>query len=121
MAKIDTSKITNKELFDVIGGLKKASTKTGVSVFRAVAEKLSAPASQRPQVNLLKIDRNTKEGEKIIVPGKVLGTGSLTKKITIIGFSASESAIKKIEAAGSKFVPLKDFLSKPDTKVKIIG
>ena len=119
MAKLKT---TNKVLFDTIRDLKKLSNKTGVNVFRAVAEKLSAPASQRSEVNLSLIEKHVKAGETIIVPGKVLGNGTLTKKITIVGFKASESAIKKIESAGSKFIEIRDYISKkPSNKLRIIG
>lgn len=118
---IRNSKTTNKVLFDTIRDLKKASTKTGSAVFRAVAEKLSVPASQRPQVNISKIDKNAAEGETIIVPGKILGDGTISKKVTVIGFKASEGAIEKIEKAGGKFVEIREFLKKPSNKVKILG
>jgi large subunit ribosomal protein L18e len=112
---------TNKVLFDTIRDLKKVSIKTGTSVFRAVADDLSASASQRAQVNLSRLERLTKDGEKVIVPGKVLGDGIFSKKITVIAFSASQSAIEKLEKAGSKFIEIKDYISKnPDSKVRII-
>ena len=116
------TKTTNKVLFDVIRDLKKLSNKTGQKVFGAVAEKLSAPASQKSQVNLSRIEKFANKDETIIVPGKVLGDGTLTKKVTIIGFSASEGAINKINAAGSKFVSIREFLdNKPTNKIRIIG
>jgi len=117
------TKTTNQVLFDTIRDLKKLSTKTGVNVFKAVADKLSTSASQRSEVNLSLIEKHTKDGDTIIVPGKVLSTGILTrKKLTIVGFKASESAIKKITAAGSSFVEIRDYISKkPDTKIRIIG
>jgi large subunit ribosomal protein L15 len=37
---------------------------------------------------------------------KVLGNGDLKKKLTIAAHSVSESALKKIEASGSKFEPI---------------
>ena len=122
MASIRDTNTTNKELFDTIRDLKKLSNSTGVGVYRAVAAKLAAPASQRSAVNLSKIDRNTKDGETVVVPGKVLGSGSLSKKVTIVGFSASQTAIEGIERAGSKFVTIKDYVSKKhDPKMRIIG
>lgn len=120
MAK--TLRTTNKILFDTIRDLKKLSNKTGVNVFRAVAEKLSAPASQRAEVNISKIEKYAKNGEKIIVPGKVLGTGILTKKVTVVAFSASEQAVEKITKAGGKFFEIKDYIStKPDVKIRIFA
>lgn len=122
MASIKKTMTTNQGLFDLIRDLKKVSAKLGVNVYKAAAVKLSGPASRRPEVNLSRIDRYANEGETIIVPGKVLGSGILAKKVTIVSFGASESAIKKIEAAGAKYVSLKEYISKkPDTKVRIFG
>ena len=122
MASVNKLKTTNIELFETIRDLKKLSNSTGVGVYRAVAEKLSKPASRRSEVNLSKIEKNTQDKEVVIVPGKVLGTGTLTKKVTIVGFTASQSAIDKIEKVGATFVPIREFISKKhDTKIRILG
>ena len=122
MASLKKTQTTNKVLFDCIRNLVKYSNSTGLKVYKAVANKLSAPASQRPKVNLGHIEKHCQDGETIIVPGKVLGDGQLTKKLTIVGFSASEGAEEKIKKAGSKFVTIDAFLSKkPDNKIRIIG
>lgn len=116
------SKTTNQELFDTIRELKKMSVKSGVGVYKAVADKLSKTASQRPEVNLSKIEKNSSDKEVVIVPGKVLGTGTLTKKVTIVGFNVSQSALVKIEKAGAKYVPIREYISKKhDSKMKILG
>ena len=123
MAKIPKTKTTNKVLFDTVRDLKKMSAKTGVNVWKAVAAKLAGPASQRSEVNLSLIDKHTKDGDSIIVPGKVLGTGVLSKKkVTIVAFSASESAKTRIAEAGSTFVEIRDHISKkPSNNIRIIG
>lgn len=115
MATIKNTKTTNKVLFDTIRDLKKLSTKTNVNLWRGVARLLAKTSSQRPQVNLSKIDKHTTANEVVIVPGKVLGDGVLTKKVKIIGFRASESAIRKIEASGSQFIEIQEYIKK-DTK-----
>lgn len=122
MASMRKSQTTNKELFDTIRELKKMSNKTGVGVYRAVAEKLSKTASQKSEVNLSKIDKNTQDKEVVIVPGKVLGTGVLTKKVTIVGFNVSTSALEKISKAGATYIPIREYLTKKqDSKLKILG
>lgn len=121
MAKVRKTLTTNQELFNVIRDLKQLSSKTGVGVYKAVAGKLSTSASQKVEVNLSKIERFAKDKETLIVPGKVLGTGILTKKVTIVSFKVSDSALKKIEAAGSKFISMEEFIAKPNPKVRIIG
>lgn len=122
MASMKKTKTSNKVLFDTIRELVKTANKSESKVFRAVANKLSTTASQRSMVNVSKIQRNTKTGETVIVPGKVLGDGTISNKVTVVGFSASESAISKIEKAGGKFITIKDYIAKnPKDKPKILG
>ena len=65
----------------------------------------------------------TKAGEVIVVPGKILGTGSLGHKLTVCAFSISEGAAKKVTTAGGKVVSFEDLIKKhPDGKgVRVIG
>ena len=64
-----------------------------------VASLLTAPASQKKNFNLSKI--NDAEGETIVIVGKVLGQGDLTKNKKIVALNFSESAKKKIKDAGA--------------------
>ena len=122
MASLPKTKTTNRELFDLIRDLKKLSNKTGEGTWRAVAEKLSVPASRRAQINLRKIEKVANANETVLIPGKILGDGLLTKKVTIVAVSASESAKAKIEKAGAKFVDMRTYISgKADKKAKIIA
>ncbi len=112
MAVIPKTKTTNQVLFDTIRDLKKYSDVSGVGTWKAVAKTLAGSASHRAQINLSKISKYTKGGETVIVPGKVLGEGILSKKVTVVAFNASATAIKSIEAAGGKYVTIKEYLSK---------
>ena len=71
-------------------------------IWRAVAEELDVPTRKRPVINLKKINKYTKPNEVVIVPGKVLGLGSLDHPVTVYAFSFSKSAKEKIEKAGGK-------------------
>lgn len=122
MAIVAKSKTSNKVLFDTLNELRKYSTKSEKKVYRAVAAKLSAPASQRPEVNISRIDKHAKDKETIIVPGKILGTGLISKKVTVIAFGASDSAKQKIEKAGGKFIEILDYLkTNPKDNPRIFG
>ncbi len=122
MASLKKTQTTNQVLFETIRNLIKMSNESGQSVYKAVANKLSAPASQRAKINLSKINKFASDGEKIIVGGKVLGDGLIEKKITIIAFSFSQNAIDKIKASGSKHMTINEYLSnKPDGKLKILA
>jgi large subunit ribosomal protein L18e len=59
----------------------------------------------------------------VVIPGKVLGTGSLGHKLTVCAFSMSETAAKKIIESGGTVLTFDDLINKhPDGKgVRIIG
>jgi len=61
-----------------------------------VASILSGSKKNRRNVNLTKIDSVTKDGEKIIIPGKVLSQGEISKKIKITALGFSEKAREKL-------------------------
>jgi len=110
---------TNEHLQKVIVKLNGEGSK----LLRRVASDLSRPARIRREVNLARINTHTAENEVIIVPGKVLGGGELNHKVTISAFKFSESAIAKLQKAGSKIIPL-DQLTTESVKgkrVRIIG
>jgi len=56
------------------------------------------------------------------VPGKVLGTGELNKKITVAAYTFSEQAVQKINAKG-KCLSIKELVEKnpKGNKVRIMG
>ncbi len=62
-----------------------------------IAHILSSPRSNKICVNLDKIERETKEGDTVIVPGKVLAKGDISKKIRVVALSFSEEAKEKLE------------------------
>lgn len=75
-----------------------------------VAKLVAMPRKKWPAVNLSQIDALVKEGEKVFVPGKVLSSGELTKKIKIVSWDCSEKAEEKIKSAKSEFVKLTEEL-----------
>jgi len=113
---------TNIVLRKTADKLMREYRKTGSGLWRDVAEFLTRPTRKRISVNLSKINRYSEDGDIIVVPGKVLGSGSLDKKIKIAAFGFSEKAIEKIEASGSTYVTIDKLLDegvKP-SEVKLI-
>ncbi len=113
----------NPQLQTLIVELKKASIKNDVNIWKRVATDLEGASSKRAIVNLTKIDKYAKEEETVLVPGKVLGMGILTKKITIAAYGFSGSALLKIKDSGSKIIPIEDLVKKnpKGTKVRILA
>jgi large subunit ribosomal protein L18e len=92
--------------------LEKAGRKQGAPIWKEASSLLSNPASTRVEVNLGRISRIAGDGETIFVPGKVLGTGTMERKLTVGAFSFSESAKSKIEASGGAALTIEEFLKK---------
>lgn len=90
---------TNPRLKDLVNDLNELAKEKGAPLWSKAAEMLSDKKS-RAKINLSRIDRNADENDVVLVPGKVLGTGELTKKVTISAFKISQAAKKKIKAEG---------------------
>jgi len=101
---------TNYVLRITIDELRKASARKGAAVWRYVAEILSRSSRARVAVNLSKISRYASEGEVVVVPGKVLGGGVLSKRVTIAAAHFSKAAIEKIERSGSRHMHILDLV-----------
>ncbi len=77
----------------------------------------SKPRRGRVSVNLDKLDKHVKPSENIIVPGKVLGVGSVTKSFSISAIEYSESAAEKLKAAKCSIVELKEMLGRKGARI----
>lgn len=78
---------------------------------------ISRPRRKQMKFNLGEIEKMSKEGEVVIVAGKVLGEGELTKKVKLAAFQFSESAIVKLKKHKIEFHELKEEIEKnPDAK-----
>lgn len=102
-----TSK-TNIELIELIKNLKKQSLDEKVKIWKDVAIRLEKPLKNYAAINVSRIERYAKDNEMILVPGKVLGAGNLSKKLTVIAYRFSKEAKEKIEAAGGKILNIND-------------
>ena len=113
---------TNIVLRKTADKLLRAYKQSGSKLWRDVAEHLLKPTRKRVAVNLSKINRYAEDGEIVVVPGKVLGSGALKKKVTVAAFSFSEKAIEKIKNSGSSAVTIDGLLDKEvsPSKVRII-
>lgn len=69
-------------------------------IWKEVAENLGKVNRRRPEVNISDIERVTEEGDTVVVPGKVLGAGRLTKEVDVAAFKASRGAKQQINDSG---------------------
>lgn len=105
-----TEKKRNPEIVDAVITARKKN-------FLELAKKLSAPRSQYKAINLDELN-NYKEN-KVIIVGKVLGTGDITKKMTIIALAFSESAKEKLKKADCVTKTIAQFLESYKTGEEI--
>jgi len=114
---------TNNHLLETIKKLKEFSAKEKVSIWKKVAIELERPTRQRRAINLSRINRFCNENDVIVVPGKVLSSGDVNKKITVAAWSFSSKAIEKLEKSKSKILNLEELIKEnPKGKnLKIIG
>lgn len=115
--------MTNPVVLQMARDLKHASTKNDAPIWLKMSELALKPSSVRRTINVNKINELTKDNEVVFHPGKVLGMGLISHKITLGSFSVSNAAAKKIVEAGGKIVSYKEMIDKfPTGKgVKILG
>jgi large subunit ribosomal protein L18e len=116
------TKTTNPELIQIIRLLKQESRAKQAAIWLDIAEYLSKSRSGRIAVNLSTINRNTKKSDVVVVPGKILGSGTINHAVTVASFGASEKAKEKLVAAKAKYLSIPELLEKnpKGTNVKII-
>lgn len=116
-------KKTNPILIQLIQELKKQSNEKNVPIWKDIALRLEKPSRNWAEVNLDRISKYVLDSETALVPGKVLSTGTLTKKIPIAAWAFTEKAQEKIKKAGGKSISIEDLMKKhPDGKnIRIVG
>ena len=115
------ARITDPQRIQVYHVLSKAGRES--KFWEAVAEDVLKPRRRRRTVNVTHLSRSTGPNDTVVVPGKVLGTGVIDHPITVGTYSCSLAALKKIEEAGGKVLPIEEMTKrKPLGRgVKILG
>ena len=102
---------TDPALIALISDLKAQERDNGAAIWRDIAKRLEKPKRNWAETNLSKLDRYAKDGETIIIPGKVLAAGEINKKLTVAAWSFSEAAEKAIVDAGGKAIGIRDLMA----------
>jgi large subunit ribosomal protein L18e len=87
-----------------------------------IAGMLSGPRRNKTCINLEQISKNSKAGETIVIPGKVLSQGEIDKKVKVVALNFSEKAKEKLLSAKCEVSYILDEIkSNPSAKgIKII-
>lgn len=103
---------SNKVLRSQTVMLERKGRKERIGVWRDAAASLGAPKSNETIVNISRLSRVGDGKSPLFVPGKVLGTGTLDRKLVVGAFSFSSSARAKIESAGGDALEVEEFVNK---------
>lgn len=114
---------TNEQLKALIVELKDRGYKDGSAMMLRLAADLEKPTRQRRVVNLSRINRYTKAGETIVVPGKVLASGNLNHSLTIAAWKFSTQALDKIQKSNSKAITIVELVNAglQGKRIRVIG
>jgi len=102
--KKDVMNVEKKNMIDILYQTSKTKKK---EIYSRVADILNTAKRRAVKVNLVKLEKLelVTDGSIVIVPGKLLGTGVLNKKVTVYAYSFSSSVKEKLKNIKS----LKDF------------
>jgi large subunit ribosomal protein L18e len=112
---------TNYQLQNLLEEMRSVALKS--NFWKRIMKDLNKPTRQRRLVNIYKIENFAKNGETIVVPGKVLSVGELSKQVEVAALSFSDEAKRKILDAKGKVLSLRELLNNnPEgKKVRILG
>ena len=80
--------------------------------WQGIAQIVSAGRRNYSAVNLTRIEKECSDGDLIVVVGKVLGSGNLTKKVKISALYFSSSALEKIKHSNGEAIKIIDEIKK---------
>ena len=92
--------------------LERKGRKEKAAIWKEASETLLTTSSRRVEVNLGHLSGIVSKATAVLVPGKVLGSGLLTRKLVVGAYSYSGAARKKIEVAGGLALGVQDFVKK---------
>jgi large subunit ribosomal protein L18e len=91
--------------------------RTKTPLWCRVATDLSGPSRQLTTVNVGRLDALADQNAVLVVAGKVLASGNITKKVTVAAYQVSAGAKAKITACGGTVLSLVE-MAKKEPKAK---
>ncbi len=118
---VRTHKTPNSHMQTLLANLQEAGR--SVALWKKIHKDLSRPSRKRSSVNLYKIAKYAREGETVIVPGKILSVGDLDKQVIVAAFNCSTAAREKIIKANGQVLSIEELLAKnpKGQKVRVLG
>lgn len=103
---------TNPQITGLIINLKEKSYQEEAAIWKDLARKLERSTRRYAEVNLSQINRHSSPDDLVLVPGKVLGSGTLDHKVQIAALNFSHAAKEKIGTVGGECLEINELLEK---------
>lgn len=112
----------NPALVELLEMLRRAAKQHDAPIWSRVAELLARPRDRRAETNVSKIARYSSADDVVVVPGKVLGSGSIGHQVTVAALSFSSTALKKILGAKGNVLSIDELvkMNPKGTRVRIV-
>jgi large subunit ribosomal protein L18e len=107
---VETVGYRNPVRLHLVKELERAAKKEDARIWSAVAGALSKSRKNRPEVNVYRLNKNTSDGDVVVVPGSVVGSGKLTHKVVVAAFKFTEGARNEILSAGGKVLSIPELI-----------
>ena len=104
--KKKTERKKDNSLVDTINSARKHAP------WMKIAHILSGPKRKYAEVSLGEIEKKSVSGETLVIPGKVLGTGNIIKKIRVCALGFSSSARIKLKSSKSESASILEEINK---------
>ncbi len=117
------SRSSNPTLLALLDKLLAKAHQEDAPIWKDLAVRLSSSAARRAEVNLSRIARYAGEGALVAVPGKVIGSGKISKPVVVAAFGFSDAAKQKIRSAGGECISIGELVerSPKGSGVRIMG
>ncbi len=104
---------TSTRTRDLVVKLEKHGKTSKQDVYRILSDIMGMSTRERTQVNVSHLNKmsQTYKDKVLVVPGKVLSNGEVTKSFEVAAFAFSEVARKKILAAKGKTWTLEELVT----------
>ena len=77
-----------------------------------IAKLIASSRRKYAKVDLSEIEKQTTTGDTVLIVGKVLGSGNVSKKVRVCAFGFSKSAFDKLKKNKSEPVSISEEISK---------
>lgn len=113
---------TNLRTRDLVVKLDKHGKTSKQDIYRLLSDIMSMSTRERAEVSLAHLEKMSEQykGKVLVVPGKVLSKGELTKAFEVAAFAYSETAKKKIHAAKGKAMTFEELIHEKIPTSKMI-